>query len=175
MSARELVAGAISLAGGSVIGRVRLQKVMYLLTKKGLGGPFRFSYHHYGPFSRDVDEAISDAKAFCGLREATRHRELDGAPFSVFELPATAAHQLPSSFGNLVVEQARADIACMNAVTSTVIEVAATIFWLKHEERVPDWRVELIRRKGAKAGSGRIDEALALLVELGLESGPAMA
>lgn len=174
MSARELVAGAVSLAGGSITGRVRLQKVMYLLQQKGLSGPFRFSYHHYGPFSRGVDEAISDAKAFCGLREAIRHRELDGAPFSVFELPYAEA-QRRCSLGGLAAEQARADISRMNAVTSTVIEIAATIFWLKHEECVPDWQDELSRRKGAKAGSGRVEKALALLAELGLENGPVTA
>lgn len=173
MSARDLIAETVSLAGGSITGRVRLQKMMYLLTQKGLNGPFRFSYHHYGPFSRGVDEAISNAKAFCGLLERTKYRDLDGAPFSVFEFSDIGGHHPSAYLGNLPVEQVRVDIASMNSVTSTVIEVAATIYWLKYEERVPDWRAELSRRKGAKAGSGRVEEALRLLTRLGLENGPA--
>lgn len=171
MSARELVAGVVSLAGGSIIGRVRLQKVMYLLSRKGLGGPFTFSYHHYGPFSRSVDEAISNAKAFCGLCERIDHRVLDGAPFSIFELSDPAAHRPARSLGKIPVDQARSDISHMTAVTSTVIEIAATIFWLRYDERVADWRTELFLRKGAKAGSGRTEQALMLLADLKLENG----
>lgn len=169
MSARDLIAQMVALAGGTITGRVRLQKIVYLLTRKGLGGDFAFSYHHYGPFSRGVDEAISEAKAFCDLHENMGRRVSDGAPFSVFILSQHNEHRPATSLGSIPIAQAERDIAAMVAVPSTVIEIAATIEWLRHDERVQDWRMELIRRKGVKAGGGRIDQALALLEKLRLE------
>lgn len=169
MSARDLIAQTVALAGGKVTGRVRLQKIIYLLNRKGLEGDFAFSYHYYGPFSRAVDEAISDAKAFCGLREKTDWRASDGAPFSVFNLSQPDQCRPAASLGGIPVSRAEKDIAAMVVIPSTVIEIAATIDWLRHREGVPDWRAELIRRKGAKAGGGRIEQALTLLKKLELD------
>ncbi|KYF82965.1 hypothetical protein BE11_24885 [Sorangium cellulosum] len=44
-------------------GRLRIQKLMYLLRQKGAKPlqPFFFDYHHYGPFSADVADAIKGA------------------------------------------------------------------------------------------------------------------
>lgn len=168
MSARDLIAEAVALAGGTITGRVRLQKIMYLLSRKGLGGNFSFAYHHYGPFSRSVDEAISEAKAFRGLREEVGHRAVDGAPFSVFRLDAPELRRPGASLGMLPVAHAEAAIKTMISVPSTVIEIAATIHWLRHEEKIVDWESELLLRKGPKAGSGRVEQALALLDKLQL-------
>ncbi|WP_437763863.1 hypothetical protein WMF27_38675 [Sorangium sp. So ce281] len=48
---------------GKLVGRLRVQKLMYLLQQKGAKPvePFFFEYHHYGPFSAEVADAIKGA------------------------------------------------------------------------------------------------------------------
>ena len=65
----ELVADLVLLAGGELTGRVRLQKIMYLLDHKGMESGAGYFYYHYGPYSEDLWDAVSDAKFFDGLRE----------------------------------------------------------------------------------------------------------
>lgn len=60
----DRVVEIVNAAGGRLVSRVRLQKIAYLLEKLGAESGFRFSYHHYGPYSRDLDNAILDAEAF---------------------------------------------------------------------------------------------------------------
>lgn len=168
MSLRQLIPGIVALAGGEITGRVRLQKIIYLLDRKGLGSGASFSYHHYGPFSRTVDEAIVSAKASEGLCEKTRHRASDGAPFSIFVVSPDLEAFSPEHLGNLRSQDVKNLLANMNSVSSTVIELAATIDWLRDREGLSDWRPELIRRKGAKTQGGRIQEAERLLQSIGL-------
>ena len=58
----------------------------------------------------------------------------------------------------------------MKAEPSTVLELAATIHWLREKEKVADWRRELKMRKGAKADDARITKAEALLQKLSLSA-----
>lgn len=39
---------------GELKGRKRLQKIVHLLEHKGIAMNFRFNYHHYGPYSSDL-------------------------------------------------------------------------------------------------------------------------
>ncbi|TVR06593.1 MAG: hypothetical protein EA385_15310 [Salinarimonadaceae bacterium] len=164
--ARQLVAEAVAAAHGEIVGRVRLQKMFYLLEQLGLESGLRYTYHHYGPFSRELDEAVEAAKATSGVVEEIRCRAADGAPFSVFKTHAAA----PRTIGRLPVEDAGPLIEKMIAVPSTIIELAATIHWLVHRESVADWEIELRRRKGAKTERGRTARAIDLLRSLGLEA-----
>lgn len=43
-----------------VIGRKRLQKVVYFLQKAGCSFGAEYTLHHYGPYSRDVAEACDE-------------------------------------------------------------------------------------------------------------------
>jgi len=69
-----------------LVSRVRLQKIAYLLEQMGCDLGFEYSYHHYGPFSQDLDRAILDAKAFGLVKEVVANRKSDGASYSIFEL-----------------------------------------------------------------------------------------
>ncbi|HSN99061.1 MAG TPA: hypothetical protein VLS89_12270 [Candidatus Nanopelagicales bacterium] len=62
----EQIQGAALLAlivtrMGKLVGRLRVQKLMYLLQQTGAepAQPFFFQYHHYGPFSFDVADVIN--------------------------------------------------------------------------------------------------------------------
>lgn len=166
MTDREhIVSAVLSAAGGEMVGRVRLQKAVYLLDRLGLNSGFSFDYHHYGPFSRDLDNATADAKAFGLVDERFEQRQSDGATYSVFSLKGAPASP---RFGKLSAERAR-DLARRFVQTNvTVLELAATIDWLWREEKYRDWRSELIKRKGAKVRSGRLEKAVQLLEELNL-------
>lgn len=161
----EVVAAVIAAAGGQLIGRVRLQKTVYLLDRLGLNSGFDYDYHHYGPYSRDVDNATVDAKAFNLIDEDFEHRRSDGAMYSIFKLKAEAKAE---AFGRLSPDRAAELVRLLANTNVTVLELAATIDWLCHREGEVDWRREIKKRKGLKVQGGRLDKAIQLLHELGL-------
>jgi len=161
----HVVAAVIAAAGGELIGRVRLQKAVYLMDRLGLDSGFSFDYHHYGPFSRDLDNATVDATAFDLVEEKIERRQSDGAAYSVFKLKG---HSKPEAYGKLGKEKA-AELARLFAATNvTVLELAATIDWLWRSEKFNDWRSEITNRKGIKVQGGRLEQAIALLAKVGL-------
>ncbi|KAB2919086.1 MAG: hypothetical protein F9K30_17655, partial [Dechloromonas sp.] len=88
MSRREdLVRDVLFAADGPIVGRVRIQKVFYLLNQLGLEGDFRFSYHHYGPYSEDLSQAIDRARYLDQSIKEIEKDTTDGrASYSIFEL-----------------------------------------------------------------------------------------
>jgi uncharacterized protein len=173
MEREEIVAAVVAAGGGELTGRVRLQKTVYLLDRLGLNSGFGFDYHHYGPFSRDLDNAVADAKAFGLVEERFEHRQSDGAAYSVFALRSGKAAD-PKAYGRLGGAHARDLVKLFAATNVTVLELAATVDWLSRVERVPDWKGEIRKRKGVKVQGGRLEEAVALLGKLDLEP-PAVA
>ncbi len=81
----ELLVQVVALAGGTVVGKTRLQKMMYLLDQCGLNSGCRYNYHHCGPFSAQIAEAAEDA---CELN-LLRYEEKPGfhaVPYGVYQL-----------------------------------------------------------------------------------------
>jgi hypothetical protein len=167
----DVVAAVVAAAGGTLIGRVRLQKAVYLMERMGLESGFSFDYHHFGPFSRDLDNATEDAKAFGLVAEEFGKRQSDGASYSIFKLKSDAK---PEAYGQLGREKASRLGKLFGETNVTVVELAATVDWLWREEKYADWRAEITKRKGVKVQGGRLEKALALLAELNL-SPPALA
>ena len=160
----ELLVGAVALAGGELVGRIRLQKVVYLLDQLGMNSGASFEYHHYGPYSEAVSDAVTDAKFWGHLEEVVSFRVTDGAPYSSFRTDNPA----PARLGELRAEDATRYLGMFKGHTSTVLEVAATVHWLVFKEGRADWRAQIEVRKEGKTGNGRLDKALGLLQELGL-------
>ena len=150
----------IDAAGGQVVGKVRLQKLVYLLDRLGVPTDFSFSYHHYGPFSEQLADSVEDSVVFGRVSTETRRRA-DGVPFVVYKA-------LDHGEGRGMSDRFKSALAAMQQRSAIVLELAATIDWLTSVEQVEDWRRELVRRKGIKANEGRTDAALALLNEIGL-------
>jgi len=161
----RLIAEVIATAGGRIVGRVRLQKIFYLLDRLGLGSGFDYEYHHYGPYSGELAEAVEDATAFGLIDERIERRAYDGVPYSIFERPRETPR---ARLGQMDQGKAARALELMQAEPATVLELAATIDWLKHQEQIGDWRPELIRRKGAKTEGGRVERAERLLRALNL-------
>ncbi len=167
MEREEIVAVLLRAAGGQLVGRVRLQKVAYLLDRLGLNSGFQYNYGNYGPFSHDLDNAVADAEAF-GLVEETFHRrQIDGARYSIFELTDDASGS-PSNTGQLNETVLECYLKTFVEADVTVLELAATANWLVEEEGRDDWQEALRRRKGPKVKGGRLDRAEALLRKVGL-------
>jgi len=162
----DRVADIVIAAGGRLVSRVRLQKVAYLLDKLGAKSGFGFAYHHYGPYSRDLDNAVLDAEAFGKIEETYDRRQSDGARYSVFE---AITGNRPHKYSYLANDRLQERAKELSAANVTVLELAATANWLLEEERVSDWKTEIVRRKGLKTRNGRLEEAVQLLSHLGLE------
>jgi uncharacterized protein YwgA len=160
------VADIVAAAGGQLVSRVRLQKIAYLLDQLGAKSGFTYTYHHFGPFSWDLDRAILDASAFDLVKETFESRNSDGARYSVFSADPSS-HQ----FSFLHDKKLRQLVTRLKSVSVTVLEIAATAHWLKEAEKMDDWESEIKRRKGVKTAGGRLDEALQLLAELKLPPG----
>lgn len=161
----RLIASVVHAARGRIVGRVRLQKIFYLLDRLGLQSKFDYEYHYYGPYSSDLADAIQEAKAFCLIKENVEYRASDGMPYSIYiEVSQPADDQV----GGLPRSKAVQALTRMQVEEATVLELAATIDWLRTEEQVSDWKQELLRRKAGKATAGRVERAQKLLCELGL-------
>lgn len=167
MEREDIVAAVLAAAGGQLTGRVRLQKTVYLLDRLGLDSGFPFEYHHYGPYSRDLDNAAGDAEAFDLVEETKAYRHSDGAAYSIFSLKDGVAAK-PEAYGTLGADRAAELVHLFANTNVTVLELAATVDWLWRSEGYADWRTEITKRKGVKVQNGRLDLAVALLSQLGL-------
>lgn len=168
----DIVAALVAAAPGQqLISRVRLQKTAYLLEQLGLGRCLPFEYHHYGPYSRELDNAVGDAEAFGLLDEEFGNRKSDGATFSIFKLrPGQSIKD--EAYGQLGRRRASELIAQFASTNVTVLELAATVDWLWRYEDVADWHTEITRRKGRKVQGGRLEKAIDLLRLLALPPPP---
>jgi uncharacterized protein YwgA len=151
-----------------ITSRVRLQKSVYLLNVLGLKSGFAFEYHHYGPYSRELDNATADAIALELIQERIAHRVSDGASYSVFQAKSDATPE-SNAYGDLGSERVRELVNIFSDTNVTVLELAATIDFLWRVEKVEDWRSEIAKRKRAKVGGGRLEKAIELLKSLGQE------
>ena len=153
-------------AGGQVAGRVRLQKIVYLLDQIGLDSGFTFEYHHYGPFSEGLADQVEDDEIFKKLTAVPHRRVTDGVPYVVFKADRPGdGEPLESRAATVRLREGLQQVMKASAI---VLELAATIHWLAVVERRADWREELVRRKGIKIQEGRDQKALDVLRSLGL-------
>ena len=156
----------VMAAGGEVVGKIRLQKMVYLLDQIGLNSGFSYEYFHYGPYSADLAERVEDDVVFGQLQAGQRRRVSDGVPYVAYSATKSGDGDRPEA--RMPITRIRAALDEMQRHSATILELAATIHWLAVVEYVPDWKAELARRKGAKTRDGRDQKALELLRTLGL-------
>ncbi len=163
----EKVALVLQAAEGQIVGRIRFQKIFYLLEQLDIRSGFDFSYHHYGPYSEDLSIAIDRTSLVDGLIKEVK-KEAGDYYYSVY---SSQSHiDPPNQIGGLTWEKVCEYVRTMKAESSMVLEIAATIHWLQLKEKVADWKTELKNRKGSKAEDSRIEKALNLLGQLGFEN-----
>lgn len=159
-------ASLVAALGGQVVGKIRLQKIVYLLDILGLNSGFSYSYHHYGPYSSELSDATDFEHFFGDLEEEQRNRVSDGVPYTVFRTNKRIEDS--DLVGDLSASDIRHYASIIDGYTATELELAATAYWLAHEEKIENWFEELRKRKGVKTEEGRTDKALKLLEEMGL-------
>ncbi|SCX35015.1 hypothetical protein [Agrobacterium rosae] len=166
----SLIYAVFEAADNKIVGRIRVQKIFYLLEKLGLNGGARFSYYHYGPYSETLANELDFAQLLDNRLDEKIAETQFGASYSIFELAPSKDGTQVDFVGEIPIESAKQYVKAMKSRTSVAIELAATIHWLKHEEKVDDWKKELKKRKPAKASQENMSEALRLLDELGLDT-----
>ena len=170
MNAEDIVVDLVALNGGELVGRTRMQKQAYLLDRCGAEFGLLFIYHHYGPYCFDLAGAMHDAKAERRI-EAEERSGRHGVPYTIFRSKNGAGY--PATLGSLDAQKARALLERMKQVSDIVLELAATIVFLRD-----DWDYfdkprttavqETKARKSLKATDERIAKALKLLCDLDL-------
>lgn len=152
----------VSDAGGSLVGRTRLQKVAYLAQLAGFGEEFDFEYRHYGPFSEDLARGIEIASGLGLVAEEERRADW-GGKYSVYR----ATNHTP-----LGIDPRRERFLRAAKETDAVeLELAATAAFLYAVEGVGrdghgDPWAETARRKPEKVLDGRLSRAKAAYKKL---------
>ena len=158
-----IVVSLLAMAPGNRVATAqRLQIMAFLLdrtlTKTGL----TFYYNLY-PRSDDLAAGLRDALDLGRVKRIDTRRVSDGAAYDVFELCEDVPEILFESKG------ARRLVALCAGTNLTILELAATIFWIARFEKTEDWRSEIQRRKPRKAEGMRLEKATALLQSLRLQ------
>jgi len=150
----EKVADIIRDAGGRIVGRTRLQKIIYILEVAGLGEGFSFEYRHYGPYSEDLASATRLA-AILDLISEDEQPSSWGGHYSIYTV---------RSAGDVNVD--RQEIARAAVAADPIeLELAATALFLAREGEKEPWS-ETARRKPDKAAGGRVKQAQSLYERL---------
>ncbi|KAA6205006.1 MAG: hypothetical protein DU429_03955 [Candidatus Tokpelaia sp.] len=153
---QQQVRRIISDAGGELIGRIRLQKIAFLMTEAGFLHDFSFEYYHYGPYSEALEVAVKQACADKVISEEEKATEW-GTPYYIYRPGEKAA---PAA----EVEEEKYFVTRAKSFPSVVLELAATTLYLyRHEEfyrgdKGNPW-LETERRKKFKAREGRLRKA----------------
>ncbi|MGH7778243.1 MAG: hypothetical protein ACREQR_00235 [Candidatus Binataceae bacterium] len=159
----EVLTQLIEMNGGSIVGKTRLQKTVYLLDQCGLNSGCAYDYHYYGPFSVQIAEAAEDARDLRLLSYDERNG-YHAVPYGVYtthtEIP------LPEKIGDLTREEIAQKLAIMNGHSAIDLELAATLLFLQNSgSQNPREEIKLL--KPAKATPEGIRSAERLLTEIG--------
>lgn len=157
----EFVSAIISLNGGEVVGKTRLQKVVFLLDAMGYECGAEFDYHNYGPYCSELAFATDDAEALGYITTANK-QGYHAVPYTVF----TSAGDPPRDWAlQDKAEEIQEALVVMNGYSAIVLELAATAVYLR-DNGYDDFWSEVSRRKATKASDARIEEAKRLIGEL---------
>jgi hypothetical protein len=139
-SGAEQVLSVIRAAGGSIVGRTRLQKTMYLLELAGFAEGFDFEYRYYGPYSEDVSHATLLARMTGALKEDERRANWGGV-YSIFQVSGPAP----------VIDLPMQEIIDLSKSANPIaLELAATAAYFAAEGYERPWE-ETTARKPEKA------------------------
>jgi uncharacterized protein YwgA len=165
----EVLKQIFAAADGEIVGRIRLQKIAYLLQQKAGGSDLFFTYHHYGPFSRELSDALDWAVMREDVEETPRETGF-GSTYSAFRWKGPQ-EEPADVVGGPPAPETKAVVAKLKTQPSVILELAATIHWLRVKEQIGNWREQLKIRKKLKATESNIDRAEAVLRDLGLAAG----
>jgi uncharacterized protein YwgA len=159
----EWLAALVNLNNGTIIGKTRLQKIVFLLEEKGLGFGFSYDYHNYGPYSAELSFAIDDAEAL-RLIKTERRPGYHEVPYTIFEATNLAPNFEEDEKRTLIGKA----LSIVDGYSALVLELAATAIYLKNNGYAENYWSEVKKRKPLKADKDRIQKAKKLLSDLHL-------
>lgn len=165
MKTEKLVTEIVALNGEKkLVGKTRLQKTFYLLDKLGMNSGAEFNYHYYGPYSADVASAAEMATLLYDFDSEEKKSGARNVAYTVY----STSEKAPAKLGGLSKLEAKAALDSMGSVSDTVLELAATMVFLR-ENGHPNSFIEEVRdRKPLKATEDRLHRAQKLMEKLGL-------
>ena len=148
--------------GKRVVGRTRLQKMIFLLQKLKLPSDYSFSMHFYGPYSEDVQADLAVLDLIDVITEIPKAG--DSGQYYVLEIKGSDFHQIDLSNWRKPIKE-------MENVQSVVLELAATYIAFRDSGyNAKDAELQVQRMKGLKCDGGNLKASYDLLTELGLYS-----
>src|SRR5262245_56543675 len=93
----------IAANGGTIVGKTRLQKTVYLLQKLIQESVFEVDYHNFRTFSASLAQAIDVAEAFGRLR-ASEHQGYYSIPYVKYSTDEAPPNQLGKAKASEVTE-----------------------------------------------------------------------
>ena len=177
MNAEDIVPAMVALNGGELVGRTRLQKQAYLLDRCGANLGLRFTYYHYGPYCPDLAGGLHYALAE-GWIDIEERPGRHSVPYAIFR--SGEGIEPPARLGGLDAKTARKLIRRMKRVSDIVLELAATVVFLRDQwhyygktkgDPAEETRAaveETKARKPLKGTDERMAKARDLLLDLGL-------
>jgi uncharacterized protein len=156
----RFLAKIVTLNGGELVGRIRLQKSVYFLESMGFGFGFDFQYYHYGPYSEELAIAMEDAIA---LDIISQERRVGARlqTYSVFK----AVDLCPVQDDGRDSKR-RQLLRLLASYDSISLELAATADFLEKAGFGSKSWEETALRKASKASAERLDSAKSLLLAL---------
>jgi uncharacterized protein YwgA len=157
-------------AGGTYESRIRLQKSAYLLKAAGstdfLGASFK--YHHYGPYSRSLSDALQDAVG-AGLLAELRQEFGEEQSKYTYEISPAGRQWLQENAEDDGESQVEKFAPLLKSAPWRVLELAATVLFVEQDECTEDRAIALDRAIQLKpACAEHRAAAQELLVQLGL-------
>ncbi len=113
---------------------------------------------------------MADALDWAVLREDVEEQEREtgfGSTYSAFRWKKDFGER-SEAVGEVPMSEAKLSVAKLKTQPSVILELAATIHWLRVKEQVDDWRKQLKIRKQLKATDANIARAEAVLRDVGL-------
>ena len=128
----------VSASGGTTETRIRLQKEAFLLLALGWNRleSRSFEYHHYGPYSRKLSDALRFAIA-SGYLQETVHQADESGP-TKYSYAITSLGQDFVNDANNLSDDSRKLIEIMNFQHWRTLELAATVEFLQTREGFED-------------------------------------
>lgn len=166
--AEAIATGIVALHGTELAGRRRLQCLAYLLHRAGADFELQFAYEE-GPFSAALARGLDDALAVRLIDQEQRPGR-HGIRHSYF----TTLAPKPASIGKLPAGRVSEILEHARPFSEFVLEIAAAIvmlhddWWYYDRDRIGAVD-EVRRRKPLTANDERVDRALSLLRQLGLD------
>lgn len=145
----------ISLAGGEVVGRTKLQKLACLLQLAGMPLGIHFNYHIYGPYSDYLMRLTESAVALDKIRER-REVAAWGGEYFVYSCNTNVDAEF-RPFEALARLAADSD--------NVELELAVTAGFLASKGVDNVWG-EVLSRKKVKSSAGRLENARVLYQRL---------